>query len=243
MTSSIAVVQKWSSSERVPEKIIEDFGLASEGYGESKLVAERLLYTAAELGILNADICRVGQIAGPVHSRKGMWNAKEWLPTILEASAYLGIIPQTLGPLNSINWIPVDVLSGIICELALVSDARERKARTFHTVNPRATSWEMLSPVVQARLVRKAKKSIEIVSFERWAKALRQAVERPSGVAIVPGAKLLDFYESIAGLGEGMQAGGLLFDTAETQQASKTLEALEAVKVEWMELWLMQLGF
>lgn len=52
------------------------------GYGESKYIAELLLEAGAEKCGVPAVICRVGQLAGPVTKKGGMWGKQEWLPSV-----------------------------------------------------------------------------------------------------------------------------------------------------------------
>ena len=52
------------------------------GYGESKYIAELLLEAGAEKCGVPAVICRVGQLAGPVTKKGGMWSKQEWLPSV-----------------------------------------------------------------------------------------------------------------------------------------------------------------
>ena len=84
-TSSVGVVANWPDSSPVPETEIIDFKMAVMGYGESKLIAERLLAEAGRLsGGVPSTICRLGQIAGPVSDEEGRgeWNRKEWVHTV-----------------------------------------------------------------------------------------------------------------------------------------------------------------
>lgn len=68
----------------IPEAPITDLAAAGSGYGESKLVAERLLQEASRNNGIEVVICRVGQIAGPVGKdhQGGAWNKKEWFPSV-----------------------------------------------------------------------------------------------------------------------------------------------------------------
>jgi hypothetical protein len=59
---------------------------------------------------------RTEQIAGPLKSH-GVWTRQEWLPSIIASSKYLGILPETLGTLETVDWIPVDLLASIMAEL------------------------------------------------------------------------------------------------------------------------------
>jgi thioester reductase-like protein len=84
-TSSVAVSNDTPSKvTSITEGPIEDMSWAGSGYGKSKLVAEKILITAAEQSGIDVTICRVGQIAGPVETTDGAgcWNRKEWLPSV-----------------------------------------------------------------------------------------------------------------------------------------------------------------
>lgn len=87
-TSSIGVASNWKSPASVPERPITDLSVARGGYGESKLAAECVLLEAAQRSGVDVTIGRVGQIAGPTqkYARKGMWNRKEWLPSVSKLS-------------------------------------------------------------------------------------------------------------------------------------------------------------
>ena len=52
------------------------------GYNSSKQVSELIIEDAVVNSGLRAAICRLGQVAGPVRSSKGMWGKQEWLPTV-----------------------------------------------------------------------------------------------------------------------------------------------------------------
>lgn len=68
---------------RVAEAPIEVTGDHLGGYASSKLVCELLLQDAVTRTGIEATICRVGKIAGPVlRGKKGQWPKQEWLPTV-----------------------------------------------------------------------------------------------------------------------------------------------------------------
>lgn len=70
--SSISAIAD-CASEVVPEHILDDWSVAHQtGYGQSKLVAERILDAAAKQAGVPAIVCRVGQVAGPT-TREGVW--------------------------------------------------------------------------------------------------------------------------------------------------------------------------
>ena len=84
--SSIGVVSNQQSNRTVPETLITDSSVTEGGYGSSKLVAELILARAVSKSAINASICRVGQIAGPVNVERGVWNKHEWLPSVSDTN-------------------------------------------------------------------------------------------------------------------------------------------------------------
>ncbi|KAL9595711.1 MAG: hypothetical protein Q9219_006277 [cf. Caloplaca sp. 3 TL-2023] len=88
----------------------------SMGYSQSKLIAEQLSYQASKTSGLRSIVCRIGQIAGPT-DEKGMWNLKEWFPSMIATSVEMGRVPGDLGTMNRVDWIPVNLVAGIIVEL------------------------------------------------------------------------------------------------------------------------------
>ena len=76
----------------MPELPIADArGVVGLGYGESKWAAESVLLRAAREAGLRANVVRVGQLSGD--RARGGWNAKEWVPALLQASQVLGAVP------------------------------------------------------------------------------------------------------------------------------------------------------
>lgn len=117
--SSIGTVAQWNVDNEgpVPEVIIDDWNIPQEmGYAESKYISERLLDEASTVTGIPTAVCRIGQIAGPT-TVDGLWTKGEWLPTIIASSKYLKKIPETLGPMDTVDWIPVDILSRILIDL------------------------------------------------------------------------------------------------------------------------------
>ncbi|KAL2209399.1 acetyl-CoA synthetase-like protein [Sarocladium strictum] len=143
-TSSIGVANRQSNdSDSTEEKPLDDYEGASSGYGESKLLAENILLEAARKSGVGVTICRVGQIAGPVRERhkQGAWTRKEWLPTLIDASTRLSLLPSTLGRNETTDWIPVDLLSSIIFEMATGKGQSAGHSRILHAVNPQKAQW------------------------------------------------------------------------------------------------------
>ncbi|RFU26072.1 hypothetical protein B7463_g10277, partial [Scytalidium lignicola] len=246
-TSSVGIAYNWKSSATIPEKSIEDLSVARTGYGESKLVAETVLLEAAKRSAVNVTIARVGQIAGPVknNASKGMWNRKEWLPSIIDASSHLSLVPKTLGKNNSIDWIPVDILSEIIIQLAIGSKS-SREGRIFHTVNPTKVTWDTLLPVVLKRLRDTNKgKEIKVIPWAEWLEGLSNHASEIQGkeAAGLSAIKLIDFFHSLNPVGEEEPELRAVFETSLTAANSDIFRELTPVNNDWMGIWLKQWGY
>ncbi|OIW22562.1 acetyl-CoA synthetase-like protein [Coniochaeta ligniaria NRRL 30616] len=248
-TSSVGVANKIGPAvPRIVEAPMTDFAAAGSGYGESKLVVENLLLEAAARGGVDVVVCRVGQIAGPVgdEHRGGLWNRKEWLPSIIDASAYLGLVPGSLGRNEWVDWIPVDRLSSVIVELAgieSVDDEEKNSPRIFHCVNPSRVRWQdALLPVIRSRLEQGVSggETVKTVELEEWVDALRIAAGEASrsDEARISAFKLVSFLSSLV---QGHARPE--FETIETSKHSKALTELQAVGEEWMNIWLDQWGY
>ncbi|KAI1073845.1 hypothetical protein F5B20DRAFT_478457 [Whalleya microplaca] len=225
-------------SGEVPEQVYDSWCTPEQiGYGESKFVSERLLHTAAREADIPTVICRVGQVAGPT-KEAGMWPKQEWLPSLIASSKYLGKLPATLGPSETVDWIPVDMLGKSIVELAMnCSTIRNIGATIYHAVNPQRTEWAKLLPTVRRCL--DPKKKIETVPLEAWVDALRKSASKTEDVAQNPAIKLLDFFESMLDKNEEPT----LLETKKTLGKSQTLAKLEPISEKLMENWMKQWAF
>ena len=233
--SSIASVGQWSALEPVPETPLRDFSLPlPTGYAESKFLAEQLCLESASL--VDISICRVGQIAGPALSNKGLWKKDEWLPSLIKSSKYIKLLPQSLSSsITELDWIPVDLLSTALVELTLLP--RKESAKVYHAVNPRSCSWQSLLPTIRDLL---DAERIDIVPFSEWVEALRKSAPETfekQDFEKNPAIKLLDFFEGLP------RANMPRLSTIETQKRSKVLRELRAVEAEDMERWMQQWGF
>ncbi|KAJ5746276.1 Male sterility NAD-binding [Penicillium odoratum] len=258
--SSIATVSHLRSDDAIPEKSNHILSTRLDGYGSAKHVSELILEDAVALSGVNASICRVGQIAGPVlrGPEKGMWGKHEWVPTMIASSKYLGVLPSTLGSLSKVDWIPVDLLADILVQLSgatsnsthgfvgidSVGAASKSATNTFpvyHAVNPNAVEWASLVPIVAKHLGQ----SVKIVSWAEWVDALRNSRSTATAVLSLaqnPALKLFDFFDSLAKAGEKGEEWPVL-ETKETLKRSPRLAEVKPVSEEWMKLWLDQWKF
>ena len=233
--SSIASVGNWPGPEPVPEILLWDFSLPlSTGYAESKFLAEQLLLGSTSL--VDISICRVGQIAGPALSDKGVWKPAEWLPSLIKSSKYLKLLPESLSSsMTDLDWIPVDLLSTALVELALLP--QKESARVYHAVNPRTCGWKTLLSPIRDRL---GAEEVKIVPFGEWVEALRKSASETfekQDFDRNPAIKLLDFFEGLP------RAKMPRLDTVETRKRSRVLREMRAVEAGDMERWMRQWGF
>lgn len=247
-----------SHDNRIPEAESDDWNDPEDnGYAESKYVAERLLATACRQTGIQTTICRIGQIAGPIHGH-GIWPRREWLPSLIASSKYLGMLPSSLGPLNTVDWIPVDAAAQIIVELLpnqLVSPNSqpggsanrdpmkgedETEPMVYHVINPCTRTWPDLLPTVRSNL---GITESPLVSLTSWIDALHRSLHTSTDASEVnPAVKLIPFFEKLHMQLRTAKNKPLIFHTEETARRSVTMARLGPVTNEWMELWMRQWG-
>ncbi|PQE13474.1 NRPS-like enzyme protein [Rutstroemia sp. NJR-2017a WRK4] len=253
--SSISSVLSHTSSSLIPESIIHSPSApAPNGYAQSKYIAEQILFSAAARLSLPISLARVGQIAGAVQ-RSGSWNRDEWFPSLVISSTHIGAVPEDIGGGllgGEIDWVPIDLLSGVLVDLALGMGPRaeEGAVQVFHPKHPKPISWAELRDVVVGELALISGKEIEKIPLKEWIARVRDDIEGAAGrgrklgdgemedlLRANPAVKLLDFYEGLLGTG---QEGPNKLAGEKTLQASARLEALEGIKEEWIRKWVRE---
>jgi thioester reductase-like protein len=260
--SSVGAVAEWATNNTssnaaaptlVPEVVVEDWRASQRsGYGQAKLVAERILDAVAQTAGVPAAICRAGQVAGPSMPGPGgsssSWPRQEWVPSLVASSKHLGLLPGSLvggAADDRVDWVPVDALGRIVVELGLgfLDDEQQRRrvaaapagpsgATVYHAVNPKVTRWEELVPIIAEALG-----GADVVPLESWVAALRESAPKTEDLAVNPAVKILDFYE-------GMVGGSMIhLDTKNTVQHSTTLAELGPVDGNMMKRWMEQWAF
>ena len=238
--SSIATVDGWRKSEPVPEQPLRGFSISNGGYGQSKLVSSLILEKATEVSGVPTEIIRVGQIGGP-SSEKGFWNRQEWFPSLVASSVYLGMLPDSLGQMSTIDWTPIEGIANLVLEVSGVTAKVPIKdiSGYFHGINPSRTTWATLAKAVREFYGGRIKK---VVSLDEWVKALEQSQTHTEDISKNPGVKLLDTYKSWAtAMKEGQKY--VPMDTARTESRSKTMHEMHAITPELMKNWCRQWGF
>jgi thioester reductase-like protein len=243
--SSIASVGNWGSvvqdGSAVPESTATLFNRSialPQGYGESKHVAAKILATASQcLGIQTA-IVRASQLAGPSAQAGGApWNRHEWLPSLVHASKAMKKLPKTLGTMEQVDWVPMDVAAATVVDIA-TAPASER-TRVYHLANPHKTTWNQIYPVIKA-FYHKFDVSIEVIEYNDWVQELGQLALTKENAERVPGLKLLEFYKSLQ---PGMGTALPRLETKEAEAVSQNLREGRAVDGREVTKWLKQWAF
>lgn len=240
--SSIAAVGNWGAIPgarlHVPEEEVEDWKTARFGYGQSKLVSEKLIADAVRSSGLRASICRVSQLGGPVlHGDCGCWPEQEWFPSMLKSSKHMGMIPATLGPMNDIDWVPVDHAGQAITEMVFHDPPELLRPVVYHLSNPTKIAWDQLLASVQ-----KCLPDVNGVPLESWVKELEERGKVDS-VKDSPAFKLMPVFEDLADRAVHLpKARAAILDVSQSCRASPTLRGLAAVSDDWIRLWMQQLA-
>ncbi|KAF9887314.1 hypothetical protein FE257_010309 [Aspergillus nanangensis] len=241
--SSVATVKNWNKDTPVPEEPLESPQHAETGYGQSKLLASMLLDQACKSAKIRASICRLGQVTGPVvtdwrEGRDRPWPHRDWFPTLLSSSIDLGYLPDSLGPADQVDWVPVDTVTGLLCDL--ICDARapdtqneDPLSRYYHIVNPRRVHYSQLVPFLAERL------KLSIVPLTEWVAMLAEKglQSQNSQEQPVPGIQLLGFFQ---GLANASRQVSVILDTKVTEEKFSRLKAVPAVNQAWIDMWLDQ---
>lgn len=244
--SSVSSVANYSSSYTpriVPELVIEgDRAPQDIGYAKSKLLAEILCELAALNLSIPVSFARVGQIAGPTRANNaGVWNTTEWLPSLILTSMSFGALPDDLGSeLNTIDWMPVDLLAQALVELSTKPNEGS-SAEVFNVVNPRATTWKDILPSLATSIEKHTNKAISVIPLQSWLGMLQKSVDEfTAGNASLahthPAIKLHKFYET-AMLGA---KGPIKWETENAMSTSETLREMPAVCEEWVDKWIQR---
>ncbi|KAL2800923.1 hypothetical protein BJX66DRAFT_348802 [Aspergillus keveii] len=256
--SSIATIQGWTEPTPVPEGALDSLVYAQGGYGQSKMLASKLLGEAAVKSGVPTAVCRVGQVGGPVNS-DGVWPERDWFPTLLRASQIMGVLPRSLGHFNEVDWLPVDSLSEGLVTLALgdlkhpLIDSPESEpesgkggegASYYHFTNPATSPYTTLVPSILRHL---GLQLTTVDTLAEWNERLAAWTKPADGTgnaetesAMAAAMALLEFYQ---GLASNLDQPDARLDTKVTVAKVPLLSSVGAVSEAWMEIWLGQWGF
>ncbi|MFN6484862.1 MULTISPECIES: amino acid adenylation domain-containing protein [unclassified Nostoc] len=167
----------------------------SNGYCQTKWVAEKLVQTAAERGI-PISIYRPSRISG--HSQTGVFNSNDFLYKLIIGCVQLGSAPDI--DIKE-NIVPVDYVSKAIVHL---SKQEESLGKTFHLVHPQTLHSNTL-----IEHIRSWGYSIEQNSYEQWREKL---VNVSQGSLEHPLYSLVPFFPARQAQEENSNSGFLQLD-------------------------------
>ncbi|KAL2808301.1 acetyl-CoA synthetase-like protein [Aspergillus granulosus] len=247
--SSVATVQGCNPEMPIPEERLLDPAYARGGYGLSKLVASELLHTAGRISGVRSTICRIGQTGGPLKGQKGQrpWPRRDWFPTLVHASRLIGCVPGDLGNGNDLDWLPVDVVSEALVDIAVevdnVSNEGQLTTNYYHLTNPSVAPYQEILPLLVSRLGNSGK----VVPLTEWNDTLEKCAREgdqnwdPSAAnTMASAAALLEFYRHLES--KPHRPGQVRLDTTLISARIPSLRDLGAVSKVWMETWLDQWG-
>ncbi|KIJ30224.1 hypothetical protein M422DRAFT_187398, partial [Sphaerobolus stellatus SS14] len=126
------------------------------GYARSKWVSKAILAKASENSPLRPVIIRAGQICG---SPNEYWNAKEWFPSLVQASQRIGGVPDNNA---TVAWVPLKGAGKALIEL------RHAQALICHLVHPKPVQWKTIATHVSQAL------NVPIISAKEWVERLEE---------------------------------------------------------------------
>ncbi|KAL8678453.1 MAG: hypothetical protein Q9186_005191 [Xanthomendoza sp. 1 TL-2023] len=234
--SSISSCGPWGPSiehgAEIPEAAVTNLDAAlAFGYGESKMVAERLLDAASRRHGIRVSVLRIGQIAGPSEPDNSSWPDRDVVVAMLKTSKSIGLVPDNL---PDVDWIPIDKISKIIVEISVSTrHDKHNSPEYFNIVNPYPVPWgRLLNPVE-----RFCGSNARLVPLAEWLAMLQSidnidAQKRES----MPALRTLRFFVKLDERGAVAK-----YHTSASQCASGTMALLEPVSVGLMDVWLQQI--
>ena len=220
--SSIAVVGHHpllTGQPIVPEEHVQIASVLPNGYGDAKLVCERMLATtlAKQPKDFRTMSVRLGQVAG--NSKTGYWNTQEHLSFLIKSSQTLRCLPDFEGPLS---WTPVDLVAGALSDLLLQTASTPYPI--YNIDNPVRQPWEDMIRLWASALNIPHK---NIIPYPEWVARVRHfpgSVEKDN-----PAYKLIDFLDDNF---RRMSCGGLLLATDHAEEHSPTLVSVGPVSAQ-----------
>lgn len=214
--SSIAVVGQYHrvyNRRIVPEVEMDNDRCTNHfGYGQAKLVGERILQDTAHDFSAEIEIgsIRVGQMSGSMNS--GYWNPAEHIAALVKSSQFVGRFPVIRGTLS---WLPVDTTAAVVSEILLSGQPLKS---VYHVENPVRQSWhDVLGGFAEAL----GSVDANTLPYQQWFKAVSEASDEGN-----PAKMLSEFFESDF---EHMASGGIILDTGNARRASPTLSEAAVV--------------
>jgi len=199
-TTSVFSLTGHSGARTVREDESLDNGeVPSNGYAQSKWVAEKLVTLARDRG-LPVCIYRPGRISG--HSETGVFNVNDFLYKLILGCIQLGSAPEGNATLDI---APVDYVSrAIVC----LSRQKEYLGKAFHLVNSH--------PLHSNKLIEQLRSlgySIQQVPYDQWRTELLNIARHSPEHTLYP---LVPFFPARETQKQTSPSGGTKFDCQNT---------------------------
>jgi thioester reductase-like protein len=180
----ISTISIFADTDSVEKTAFEDSfpsadQVPSNGYIQSKWVAEKLVLLARDRG-LPICIYRPGRISG--NSQTGVFNRNDFLYQLIIGCVQLGCVPDTE---MLLDLIPVDYISRAIIYL---SQQQSSIDKAFHLVNPESLPVKKL-----ANWIRSLGYPLESLTYEQWRAKLLHIADHSPDHALYP---LVSFFPS-----------------------------------------------
>jgi hypothetical protein len=207
-------------------------------------------------------VIRLGQVSGAAN---GLWNTKEWFPSLVQAAQIVGSLPGEddwvscqihlnltsilmvwLLVLQELSWISLPHASKAALEMTSHErpDAEKTGVDVYNLAHPKPVRWNMIMSTISSKLHLPQSTPI---SYSAWLEKLRELGKADTS-GNIGALTLFPFFESVAGnMTEGAKEGavGVTMALQKAKQASKTLAGddsvlppLSEVDVEsWIGYW------
>ncbi|KAM5457936.1 Type I Iterative PKS [Microsporum canis] len=209
---------------RVPEERVTVKSVLPSGYGDAKLVCERMLEQTLHEhpDKFRPMSVRIGQIAGSKDN--GYWNPVEHFSFLVKSSQVLRLFPDLRGELS---WYPVDDVAATLSDLLLSENVPHP---IYHIENPVRQPWSEMTRLLADALdiPRDA-----IIPFDTWMRRVRHFTG--STESNNPAKMLLDFFKDHFAR---MSCGGLILDTTKSREHSQTLANARPISPEFVAKYI-----
>lgn len=267
VTSIGALLQLHGDSGTLPEQLIQMDQPSVNNYGESRYVGEQLLHYAHDQLSIPISIARLTYTPGTM-KHPSVWSPDDWLSGLVSASLQMGALPDSLGQRWShVDWIPVDLLSDILVDLALshgFDNARrgnevESRLQVFHPVNLHPVDWRVVHDIIIKETQNITGQRLKPISLHQWIQQIQ--IERDSHVSGSEQPHNQNQQEEVCRSSCRQKMSGLysamrmldfyrdvfasdaihaLPETEKTAKSSAILRSVPAVQDEWIRKWVRE---
>ncbi|TAQ86650.1 hypothetical protein B7494_g5036 [Chlorociboria aeruginascens] len=218
----------------IPEDIVTDLGVTMDmGYGESKHVAEHILYAATKHSGVPATIIRMGQISPSSIPEEVRWPGDDLVPVFLQTSKALGMLASDF--VETVDWVPVNAATAVVSDIVQyeIHNRGASSIQFYNVVHPKAHPWSAMMEVVQTW----CGEGTQTINMQQWVQKL-QALDTSDLKTLerLPALRMIPSYEGIATSGPTHE-----YAMERLMAVSKSMAKLVPVDAQLMEMWLQRL--